>query len=155
MRMAEFRRGAKAGAVSGIIYGPISWLFANIGLNLPYGTMGNWVATMDLSYLTCIISNIIVGALGGLIFGLFFAVLFDKLPGKTSDIKAFMISILFWITFHLVIPVLNTLRGYGFESFYWDPFDSSMVVIGMGASILWGWLLGSFWDRLCPEPQAV
>ena len=41
--MVELGRGVKVGAASGVIYGPVNWLVINIGLNLPYGHLGNWM----------------------------------------------------------------------------------------------------------------
>jgi len=37
--MAELSRGAEAGAVSGVIYGPANWLIINIGVNFLYGNL--------------------------------------------------------------------------------------------------------------------
>ena len=146
---AELLRGAKAGAISGIIYGPINWLSINIGINLSYGTLGNWIArtiTQGTWALTCIIKNIIGGVIGGMIFGVIFAVLYDKLPGKTSGIKIIIISIIYWVAIPLGLPVLNTLRLWGFEGFFWG-FMWEPTLIGLVTSIIWGWLLGFFWDR--------
>jgi hypothetical protein len=149
---AELFRGAKAGAVSGIIYGPVNWLIINIGINLPYGNLGNWVArimTNGMWALNCIIMNLIPGAILGLIFGLIFATLYDKLPGKTPPIKGIVISIIYWVAIPLGLPVLSYLNRWGSEGLY-EFFSSSSnwmpTVIGLGALIIWGWLLGRFWE---------
>lgn len=147
--MAELGKGAKAGGVSGVIYGPVNWLIINIGINGVAHVMtdGMWI-------LGCITKNIISGVVLGLIFGLIFAALYDKLPGKTPAIKGIVISIIYWVTIPLGLPVLSTLYRWGFEGLYWD-FIWKPTAIGLGTSIIWGLLLGSFWDRLGPKPQAA
>lgn len=149
--MAELFRGAEAGAVSGVIYGPVNWLIINIGINLPYGNLGHWVAglmTDGMWFLDCIIKNLISGVILGLIFGLMFAALYDKLPGKTPTIKGIVISIIYWVTIPLGLPVLSYLYRWGFEGLYWffsSPSKWMPTAIGLGTSIIWGWLLGHFW----------
>ena len=149
--MAALFRGATAGAVSGVIYGPVNWLIINIGINLPYGDLGNWVnriMTDGMWALNCIITNLISGVILGLVFGLIFAALYDKLPAKTPAIKGIVISIIYWVAMPLGLPVLSYLYRWGFEGLYeffswssnWMP-----TAIGLGALIMWGWLLGRFW----------
>jgi hypothetical protein len=157
--MAELGRGAIAGAVSGVIYGPVNWLFINIGItDLP---LSDWVAnimTSGMWFLSCIIKSMISGVVLGLVFGLIFAVLYDKLPGKTSTIKGIVIPIIYWVIIPLGLPVLFHLYRWGFEGLYWFfsmPIYWSPTAIGLGTSIIWGLLLGSFWDRLGPKPPAV
>ena len=150
--MAELFRGAKAGAVSGVIYGPVNWLIINIGLNVPYGHLGNWFArimTDGMYALNCIIMNLISGVILGLVFGLIFVALYDKLPGKTPAIKGIVISIIYWIAIPLGLPVLSYLNRWGFEGlyeFFSSPSSWMPTAIGLGALIIWGWLLGRFWE---------
>jgi len=145
-------RGAKAGVVSGVIYGPVNWLIINIGINLPYGNLGNWFAgimTDGMWALNCIIMNLISGVILGFVFGMMFAALYDKLPGKTPAIKGIMISIFYWVALPLGLPVLSYLYRWGFEGLDWffsSPSNWMPTAIGLGALIIWGWLLGRFWQ---------
>lgn len=144
--MSKLGRGVKVGATSGVIYGPLNWLIINMGLNLPYGHLGNWISrimTDGTWYLGCITINLVSGLIFGLIFGLLFAALYDKLPGKTSTMKGIMISIIYWFTIPLGLPVLANLYRWGLEGLYW--FSWQPTLIGLGTSIIWGWLLGRFW----------
>ncbi len=158
--MAALSRGAKAGAVSGVIYGAVTSPLINFGLwvygsiraqqyNLPAQTFGDWVVGMVQPwFLASIIANIIVGVIGGLIFGFAFVGLYNKLPGKTPEIKGIVISIIHWVSIPLGLPVIFHLNLYGFEGLYWffcSPFNWMPTAIGLGALIMWGWLLGRFW----------
>jgi hypothetical protein len=155
--MAELLRGAKAGAVSGIIFGALLGSIGNIGLNLINGIInGNleyFVASLTterMMSLGPIIVYIIFGVIGGLIFGLMFAAIYEKLPGKTPKSKGIVTSIIFWVVLILGFPALYNLYRWGFEEFYWfvrGSFYQEQAVIGLGTSILWGWLLGRFWER--------
>lgn len=151
--MAELGRGAIVGAVSGVIYGPLNWLIINIGINLINGNLDNWIARLITDggwLLGCIVKNLISGLAFGLILGLVFAVLYDKLPGKTPTIKGVVISIIYWVIIPLGLPVLTYLYRWGFEGFYWEFVYGGMwkaTAIGLGPSIIWGWLLGYFWEN--------
>ena len=151
--MARLSRGATAGAVSGVIYGPVNWLIINIGISLPYGNLGNWVARIMTNGMwalgAMIIMNLIFGIILGLIFGLIFAALYDKLPGKTSAIKGIVISLIYWVAIPLGLPVIQHLNWYGLEGLCWffsSPFSWMPTAIGLGTLIIWGWLLGRFWE---------
>ena len=150
--IADFARGAKAGVVSGAIYGPINWLIINIGIALINGDLGNWVThimTDGIWFLDCIIKNLISGLIFGLILGLIFAAVYDKLPGKTPTIKGIVISIIYWVTIPLGLPVLSYLSRWGFEGLYWEFVYAGTwkaTTIALGTSIIWGWLLGYFWE---------
>jgi len=153
--MAELLRGAKAGAVSGVIFGALLGSIGNIVINVIYaiinGRLDWFVASLmtdGMGTLGPILVYIIYGLIGGLIFGLMFAALYDKLPGKTPAIKGIVTSIIFWGVLLLGLPALVNLYRWGFEGLYWfvcDSFYQEQAVVGLGTSILWGWLLGRFW----------
>ena len=155
--IAELLRGAKAGAVSGVIFGALLGSIGNIGLNVINGIINGrleWfvasLMTEGMMWLGPIIVYIIFGVIGGLIFGLMFAALYDKLPGKTPKSKGIVTSIIFWVVLILGFPALANLYRWGFEGLYefvCGSFYQTQAVIGLGTSILWGWLLGRFWER--------
>ena len=141
--MAELSRGAEAGAVSGVIYGPANWLIINIGVNFLYGNLDSWVAHVMadvMGYLSCIAENLV----SGLILGLIFATLYDKFPGRTSAIKGIVISIIYWVAIPLGLPVVSSLYRWGFEGLYW-AFDWRPTAIGLDTSMIWGgrWVLSA------------
>jgi hypothetical protein len=162
--MIHLVRGAKAGALSGVIYGAVQsplinfggWVYGSIRAqqrNLPVQSFGDWVAgIMQPWFLGTIILGIIIGVVSGLIFGLIFVALYDKLPGKTPAMKGIVTSLIYMAAIPLGLPVLISLTRWGFEDlmagFYWfflSPFNWLPIAIGLGTSILWGWLLGHFW----------
>jgi len=150
---AELFRGAKAGAVSGVIYGAINAPIINMGINLIDGNLGNWIArimTDGWFWLGgAILMNIFFGVILGLIFGLIFVALYDKLPGKTPTIKGIVTSIIYWVTIPLGLSVLFHLNQSGFEGlheFFSGPHNWMPTAIGLGVLIIWGWLLGRFWE---------
>ncbi len=152
--MVHLVRGAKAGAVSGVIYGAVNVLIINIGINLISGQLGNWIAgimTDGLWLVGAILLNSIVGVIGGLIFGLIFVALYDKLPGTTPTDKGIVMSIIHWAAISLGLSVLFYPDGLGMffsNARIWRP-----IVISLGTSILWGWLLGHFWESGRPGPR--
>jgi len=146
--MVHLVRGAKAGAVSGVIYGAVNVLIINIGINLINGQLGNFVTgimTDGLWLVGATLMNSILGAVLGLIFGLIFVVLYDRLPGITSTDKGIVTSIIHWAAIPLGVSVL--FYPEGLSVFFRSSRNWRVILIGLGTSILWGWLLGHFWER--------
>jgi len=145
-------RGAIVGVVSGVIYGPLNWLVINLGINFINGNLYWWVTSLIARggyILDCVVQNLISGLVLGLFLGLGFAFLYKKLPGNTSIIKGIVISIVYWLIIPLGLPILAYLIRGGFDYFYWGFIYGGMwkaTVIGLGPSLLWGWLLGYFWE---------
>jgi parallel beta-helix repeat protein len=151
--MVHLVRGAKAGAVSGAIYGALNTPIINIGINLINGQLGNWVTgimTDGLWLVGATLMNTILGAVLGLIFGLIFVVLYDRLPGITPTDKGIVTSIIHWAVIPLSLSVLFSPEGL--SMFFSSHRNWRPIVIGLGMSILWGWLLGHFWERGRPDP---
>jgi riboflavin transporter FmnP len=147
--MTELRRGAIAGVGSGVIYGPINWLFINLGLNIGHlEYWGSGLVTDGMWVLSCITKNLISGLIFGLVFGLMYVALYDKLPSTTSTAKGVMMSIIYWIAVPLSLSMLSRLHRDGIEGLYWSLSSLPFVLpiaIGLGTCVLWGWLLGRFW----------
>jgi len=83
-----------------------------------------------------------------LIFGLMFVAFYDKLPGKTSQRKGIVTSIIFWFALLLGLPaVINLYRG-GFEGlsvFVKYSLYLDQAVLSLAPVIFFGWLMGRFW----------
>ena len=110
-------------------------------------------------FLTNIIPSIIFGVISGLLFGSLFIVLYDKLPGKTPMRKGVVTAISYWAAAYLGFPVIVYLimglfANWGFDSMvsYFTNINHGwpIITVGLGTTLLWGWLLGRFWtsDRL-------
>jgi nitrous oxidase accessory protein len=152
--MIHLVRGAKAGAVSGVIYGAANTPIINTGINLINGQLGNFVAgimTDGLWLVGATLMNSILGTVFGLIFGLIFVVLYDRLPGITPTDKGIVTSIIHWAVIPLGLSVLSYPEDL--SMFFRSPSNWRIIVIGLGTSILWGWLLGHFWERERPYPR--
>jgi len=154
--MAELVSGAKSGVISGSIYGVINTVVINVvvtGLIFPTVFPEFFVGGLRFLRITVVavwlIGGLIIGAFGGLVFGLIFAVLHGRLPGKTPKIKGIILSIVFWVIFGLTQQLALSAR--------WPPeavFLISMpIMTSLGTSVLWGILLGTFWERLSLEPE--
>lgn len=142
---------AKAGARAGALYGPISYLLAGIGANIE-NSINNplwrgWGAVFfDPEYPVLLIPSLIISLIMGLIigtaFGYVFAAHYDNLPGQTSATKGIMVSIIYWVTVPLGLSVLSNLDQFFTHPYVWLP-----SAFALGPSILWGGLLGRFWER--------
>ena len=158
----ELSRGAKAGAVSGIISGAIHSPIQNLGgmfvwiligrlRNLPVASFEDRIAgIMQPWFLASIMGQIIIEVIAGLIFGLIFVALFDKLPGKTPTMKGIVMAIIYWLALPVGIPMLRDLRDGGLEGlimFLTGYHNWVFSAISLIPAILWGWLLVRFWTR--------
>jgi len=146
MNMAEFRTGAMVGGVAGIIYGALFGV-SGLAIMLAFGAkleqlIGPSVAGLDTVALILIfiISGIIVGVAVGAIFGVAYAALYRVLPGNTSLQKGAIFSIIFWLT-GLVFS-RNTFRILGETTIV-----TILVIHGLITALIWGVLVGAFWDK--------
>ncbi len=152
--MADFVRGIKAGIVSGIIYGIISAILGLLIIMVYWQTlmgglgvffMGTDMMAVFMFMLPSLfIGAIVAGIIGGIIFGLIYAAIYNSLPGSTSVMKGIVLSLLFWIIFSLALGY-TSMTVYGMEY-----FAVNNVVIGLITSVIWGFLLGKFWDKFAP-----
>ncbi len=171
--MAELGRGAKAGAVAGLI---ISILAAVIGLALAMTifydeTVGVAMqaieesgAPMDMNdfrnmMLVFMVIGSIIGVvittLFGAIFGLIYAWLYNRLPGKTPIAKGVVVGLGWWIIgtiFGIVLTMaLSSIMGSMAQEQMAVATSSTMTtintIIDLATKILYGYLLGRFWIR--------
>jgi hypothetical protein len=155
---AGLLRSAKAGVVSGVISGVVfaplfllvqwvfGWLIHPQSNELAmYWSFERMVAEHFLSpyFVTFLIPSIIVLMILGLFFGLLFIVLYDKLPGKTSTMKGIVTGIIYGAAFYLGLPlIVYLITGLPENT---GALGADVIMVGLGTSILWGWLLGRFW----------
>lgn len=154
--MADFGRGIKAGIVSGIIYGIISVIFGAITAVIYWETIlsnyaGITVGAADMmgviGFLIPIlaIAGIIGGIIFGLIFGLIYAAIYNSLPGSTSVMKAIVLALIGWV-------LLSLGMGYGNLAVDTMYYVVGNVIFGLIGWIIWGYLLGVFWDKFGAKP---
>jgi hypothetical protein len=165
----ELNMGAKVGAVSGVISGAVfaplslllSWIIGTLTFRPndelgQYVSFERYVADTFLSpyFVTHLVPSIILGVIAGVLFGSLFIVLYDKLPGNTPTMKGIVTGIIYWAAAY---PGFVLLSGIIMGGFFWGGFDSlvsfftninhggPIITVGLGTSLLWGWLLGRFW----------
>ena len=154
--MTEWGRGAKAGLVSGLIYGILSGVIWAAGfavfvpleeirevyfpakLFMEFGPEFSLETLRMIGVVSMFIAGIILGIVFGTIFGVIFAPTYMILPGKASLTK----GIIFWVVFCILLPLAGVvLFGY----ICW------ITAINFIPMIIYGALLGLFWDRFAPK----
>lgn len=151
--MAELARGAKAGIVSGVIYGALNGLFVKlvaISVLFPSAFAEHFGQGLLITWFG---GGVIFGVIGGVIFGLILAAGYTRLSGRTSVIKGVILSIPFWVVMGIYDDVMQTVDVAGWDAVM--PVVAIPLVLGLAVSILWGVLLGFFWDRFGTKPPAV
>ena len=61
-----------------------------------------------------------------------------------SVMKGIILSLIFWVIFSLALGY-TSIAVYGMEY-----FAVNNVVMGLITSVIWGFLLGKFWDKFAP-----
>jgi len=146
--MADYGRGAKAGAIAGVVTGIIEAIgtialfsftandikTALQGTTLPAGITIDQALTaaMYLAAVVTFIASIIVG----LILGVIFAAVANKyMTGKSFEMRGLVFGIILWI-----IGILGNINNSSFGSTY----IAASIVIGLVSSLVYGYLLGHF-----------
>jgi len=160
--LADFRRGIKAGIVTGIIYMVISAIlgaiYQNNPLSVPHFILGTGLTPLfSLTALTdpsFVISLLFQYVVRGIVFGAVFAALYNFLPSTTSVKKGVVLSSFLWIL---------GVAGLIYETPGWptDGFQTSVVagvtvslssvglaLAGIISALVFGALVGSIWNRL-------
>ena len=127
--MVDINRGLKAGLAGGILIGILMALFFFFNLPTdinPYG---------KIFYLLSLLLTAAFYGIIGLLAGMVFAVLYEKIPVKGSLLKGAVFSVPFVLVLILVFPPIFT--------FY--SIITTMLVI------VWGSMLGFFYDKFGPK----
>ena len=146
----EYRRGAKVGALVGFVVGligvPLFVFYERINpavlflpLPFPPGTLPLFISPDPLLVSTCIIIPL-QGIISGLIFGVIFAGVYDKLPGLTLVKKGLVLGVI-WYLFSVTISLLII---FAFNSFGLTYFSQYLILEGWAVEILRGFLVGKF-----------
>jgi len=88
------------------------------------------------------------GIIFGIIYGLAFAGMYEKLPGKRSSMKGTISGVVAWIIFGLIARATG-----GKVVILGDPLFLflTFLIVGFIAAILFGALLGFLWDKFAPK----
>jgi hypothetical protein len=144
--------GAKAGLVAGIPYGiilAIASYFTTLALKqviiqaLTNDIPSNSPFTPRQLYgIALLVDPIVVtigGVLGGLVLGAIYGWAFPRLPGGRPVVKGIIFGMILWV----LLSVLGGLGNIQYSLGYYFV----QVGVGLGASLIFGWLLGYFYGR--------
>jgi len=163
-KIADFKRGIKAGVVTGIVYLVISVIlsaiYQNNPLSIPHFILGTGLTPLlllrDLANPSFVISLLVQYIVRGIVFGAVFAALYNFLPGTASIVKGVVLSLFLWIV--AVIQVIYTTPGWPWTNngiltrgtFYGGTLSMSSVGLALGgiiSALVFGALTGFLWDR--------
>jgi len=146
--MADYGRGAKAGAIAGVVLGIIEaiGLYATFsftrdsiksaiqGTTLPAGITID--QAVDLALHTLVIGTFVGSIIGGVILGVIFAAVANKyMTSKSFEMRGLVFGIVLWI-----IGILGNIGNFG----YGTTYIATSVLIGLVGSLIYGYLLGHF-----------
>ncbi len=131
--MAEFKRGMTAGAKAGVVFGII---FSILGIAYIYATLEPGYIIVTERAFVLVIGYAIAGAIVGSIFGMVYAAAYDRLPGAKSILKGLSLGIVWWI-----------VVGLGLAYLLGTVIDIYQIVSSLISALIWGSLIGFFWDR--------
>ena len=154
----NYGRGAKAGAISGVVLGVILAVLYYIvflsltdtiksaigGTTLPSGVSIDQVFALALTFLVVgvVVGSIIIGVILGVVFA---AVHNMYMKGQSLAMRGLVFGVIIW------------LIGLGFNVsnfYYGTAYVAASVVIGLVASLIYGYLLGTLYGRGGPKPVA-
>jgi hypothetical protein len=162
MKMADFKRGIKAGLVIGLVYMAIAAIlgaiYQNNPLSVPHFLYGAGLTPLfSLAALTdpsFVLSFLFQYVVRGIVFGAVFAALYDSLPGTASVKKGVVLSSFVWILSAVgLIYITPGWPTYG--GGFWTYCGGGTVVLssiwsalaGIISALAFGALTGFLWDR--------
>lgn len=143
--MKEYKRGMKAGIVSGFISFIIGFFMQIPGLLMYYNDYYydlNFEYFLPLMIFGSFIVAILMGIIGGLIIGLIYAYFYDRLPTKKSRGKALILSLIIWFIFafipYLIVETMEIV---------YVVYNATLFIAEFIQYCILGLLLGTFWDK--------
>lgn len=138
--------GMKSGFLAALISGIVNTLliivvlFSSI-ININFSSMPTKEMIMILDVVLTFFLGIFIGTIGGLLFSM----AYKDFPTNSNIVKGMLCSIPLWIIFRLGKGFID-LENYG--TLYVILVHG---VIGLIIWLIWGALLGYFWDRFEPK----
>jgi hypothetical protein len=150
--MGNIAEGAKAGLLSGIVYGILDSLFGIVYLtifkndiisvlksSIPPGSSISATSLYNLTLSLAVVGGILGGIIIGLILGLIFSAVYGHLPGSSATSKGLVFGLIMWLLFNVLLGLANLRFGilyYGLG-----------VIGGLLSSLIFGAILGKLYDR--------
>jgi CBS domain containing-hemolysin-like protein len=146
--MADYGRGAKAGAIAGVVTGIIEAIgtFALFSLTtdaiktalqsttLPAGVTIDQLVT--LTQYIAVISVFIGSIIGGAILGIIFAAVYNKyMTSKSLPMRGIVFGIILWL-----IGIVLNIGSFS----YGTTYVAVSIIVGLVSSLIYGYLLGHF-----------
>lgn len=164
--MADFRRGIKAGVVTGFIYLAIAGILGSVVIHYRlfsvarflYGTGLTLYPWSSLTDPSSMISLMVQHLISGVTFGAVFAALYSSLPGTASIKKGAVLAAFVWIV--AALGSIYMTPGWPTEgSMSWSYCGGGAVVLssigpalaGITSALIFGALTGFLWDRFRPK----
>ena len=154
--MGRTGTGAKAGVVSGVVYGAMSAITTYITVlsikeeiisaireGLPLDSPFTAEQLFESALIILPIFVILLGLVVGIILGLIYGWGYEKIPGGNSIYKGLVVGVIFWVIFFVLLGLGSLQYGttYAVVSLAWN-----LVV-----SLIFGALLGVFYDKFTPK----
>ena len=150
--MGNVKQGGKAGLIAGVIYALVTApVVAALETAFKSGIEGAVISefhpgtTADLSslYTSVLVGSVAVAVIFGVILGVGLGLLFgaysDRIPGKSVVVKGLVLGFFLWLILHALADLLNLQYGV--------TFYATDIGLGLVTSLLYGYLLGLFFDR--------
>lgn len=148
MASRDITDGAIAGAITGLIIGLLTIILGAIGLasigqyiNIN-NVLGGFLPGVSGAGLTISASIVLLIFLTivGLILGIVFGALYERLPTTSAISKGIILMVALWVVFGLLIPLV---LGIGAAGARVAGVTFASIVTSLIAAIIWGALLGA------------
>lgn len=148
MAARDITDGAIAGAITGLIIGILTIILGAIGLasigqyiniNNVLGGFLPGVSGAGLTISASIVLLIFL-AIVGLILGIVFGALYERIPTSSAVSKGVVFMVAVWVVFGLLIPLILGLGAMGARA---AGVTFASIVTSFIASIIWGAILGA------------
>jgi len=154
--MADYGRGAKAGAMAGVVLGVIlaagyyvlftlisDTIRTAIQNNLPAGSVATADQVLAIALAFLVIAVLIGSIISGVNLGIIFAAVSDKyMRGQSFAMRGLVFGVIIWL-----IGILFNVGNF----YYGATYVAISIVLGLVASLVYGYLLGTFYGRSAPK----
>lgn len=154
--MGRAGTGAKAGVVSGVVYGAVSAVSTYVSMvamkdqvmsaiekGLPPDPSITAEQVYEFVLLFGAVFMVIIGVVVGVILGAVYGWAYEKIPGGNSVYKGLIIGVIFWVIFDVLLGIGSLQYG----SFY----TTLNLVWSLVISLVFGALLGIFYNNFTPK----
>jgi len=150
--MGNVKEGGKAGLVAGVIYALVTApVVAALETAFKSGIEGAVILEFHpgtAAYLGSLYASVLVGSVAvavifgvllGVVLGILFGAYSGRIPGRSVIVKGLVLGFMLWLILHALADLLNLQYGV--------TFYVTDVGLGLATSLLYGYLLGLFFER--------